>query len=178
MQHLLAGNSGSPPSPEGVIMLVLVLIAAAGGTFALYLSAASRRRQREAPARAAAQAAPVAVSWPVRIQRNSPMDFHGAGMDAGRVALRGEFIEVTHATALGRAFDGREFYFPARQAWLLVQPGVFGRQWLVITGTSSGEPATVAVSPAGGRPALEQLWHSLIAAGARPEQPQPELPVV
>ena len=160
-------------SPEAVITVAVVLLALVGGTFVLQLLVASRRRQREAPGRAAAAAAPVTASWPVQIRREGRMTVHGPGLDAGRVGVRGEFIEVTHSTALGRALHGREYYFPARQAWLLVEPGVFGREWLIITGTSSGEPATVALSPTGGRSALEGLWHALIAAGARPEQPLP-----
>jgi hypothetical protein len=67
--------------------------------------------------------------------------------------------------------NGQEFYFPVRQAWLRVEPGVLRRQWIVITGLSSGQPAFVSVSPAtGGRAALETMWHVLVAAGARPER--------
>jgi len=160
-----------------VIAVAAVLIALVGGAFALQLLVASRRRQREAPGRTAAAAAPVTADWPVQIRREGPMTVRGPGLDAGRVALRGEFIEVAHTATLRRALHGREYYFPARQAWLLIEPGALGRQWLVITGTSSGEPATVALSPAGGRTGLEQLWNALVAAGARPEQRQPDLPV-
>ena len=101
------------------------------------------------------------------------MPVHGPGMNSGTVGLRGEFIEVRYSFALGRALNGSEFYFPVREARLSIDPGAFGREWLVITGTSSGRPASVAVS-LGNRAAVEQLWHVLTAAGARPaERPPP-----
>ncbi len=101
------------------------------------------------------------------------MPVHGPGMKSGTVSLRGEFIEVTHSFPLGRALNDSEFYFPVREARLSIDPGALGLEWLVITGTSSGRPASVAVSLAN-RAALEQLLHVLTAAGARPvERPQP-----
>jgi hypothetical protein len=129
--------------------------------------ASSRRRGAQAAGREAALAWEAAASWPVRIKPDSPLRIHGPGMDAGRVTLRGDFIEVTPAA---RMFNGREYYFPAREAWLHIEDGSFGREWVVITGISSGKPAFVSVC-AGNRGATEGLWRALTAAGARAERP-------
>jgi hypothetical protein len=127
--------------------------------------------RRRAAGRAAAQLADVTARWPVRIRTDDLFTFHGPGMDSGWLCLRGDFIEVTQGP-VARRLNGLEFSFPAREAWLRVEPGdySFGRQWLGITGTSSGRPAYVSVSP-GRRGAVEELWHALIAAGARRERP-------
>jgi hypothetical protein len=119
----------------------------------------------------AAQRADVSARWPVRIRTESPFKFHGPGLDRGWLSLRGDFVEITQGP-VARRLNRIEFSFLAREAWLRVEPGdfSFGRQWLTITGTSRGRPAFVSVS-AGGRGALEELWHALIAAGARREQP-------
>jgi hypothetical protein len=169
--NLLAGNPGLPPTPMAIIGTLAFLVLAAGGFLAMAAMAASRRHQAQAAGREAAGAREVSASWPVRLRAEEPMFVRGPGMNSGRVSLRGEFIEVTHAFAAGRVLNGQEFYFPVRQAWLRVEPGVLRRQWIVITGTSSGQPAFVSVSPAtGGRAALETMWHVLVAAGARPER--------
>jgi hypothetical protein len=127
--------------------------------------------RRRAAGRAAARLADVTARWPVRIRTEDLFKFHGPGMDSGWLSLRGDFIEITQAPA-ARRLNRLEFCFLAREAWLRVEPGdfSFGRQWLTITGTCGGRPAFVSVS-AGGRGALEELWHALIAAGARREQP-------
>jgi hypothetical protein len=168
---LLAGNPGPPPSLTTMIGTLTFLVAAVGGFVAVAALGAARRREAQAVGREAAAALPVAASWPVRLRTEGPLFVRGPGMDAGQVSLRGEFIEVTHTFAAGRVLNGQEFYFPVRQAWLRVEPGVLRRQWIVITGLSSGQPAFVSVSPAtGGRAALETMWHVLVAAGARPER--------
>ena len=119
----------------------------------------------------AAQLADVNARWPVRIRTENPFKFHGPGLDFGWLSLRGDFIEITQGP-VARRLNRIEFSFLAREAWLRVEPGdfSFGRQWLTVTGTSGGQPAFVSVS-AGGRGALEELWHALIAAGARRERP-------
>ena len=128
-------------------------------------------RRRAARRRAADRLTDVTARWPVRIRTDDLFKFHGPGLDSGWLCLRGDFIEVTQGP-VARRLNGLEFSFPAREAWLRVEPGdfSFGRQWLTITGTSRGRPAFVSVS-AGGRGALEELWHALIAAGARRERP-------
>jgi hypothetical protein len=169
--NLLAGNHGPSPSLTAVIGTLTFLVVVVGGFLAVAALGASRRREAQAPGREAAAAREVTASWPVRLRAEEPMAIRGPGMSAGRVSLRGEFIEVTHAFAAGRALNGQEFYFSVRQAWLRVEPGLLRRQWIVITGISSGQPAFVSVSPAaGGRAALETMWHVLVAAGARPER--------
>jgi hypothetical protein len=127
--------------------------------------------RRRAAGRAAARLAGVTACWPVRIRTEDVLKFHGPGLDSGWLSLRGDFIEVTQGP-VARRLNRLEFSFLAREAWLRVEPGDFnfGRQWLTITGTCGGRPAFVSVS-AGGRGALEELWHALIAAGARREQP-------
>jgi hypothetical protein len=168
--NLLAGNPGPPP-PTTVIGTLTFLVVAAGGFLAVAAMGAARRRQAQAAGREAAAAGEVTASWPVRLRTEELLFLRGPGIDSGRVSLRGEFIEVIHAFAPGRALNGQEFYFPVRGAWLRVEAGALRRQWIVITGTSSGQPAFVSVSPAtGGRAALETMWHVLVAAGARPER--------
>ena len=127
--------------------------------------------RRRAAGRAAARLAGVTARWPVRIRTEDLFRFHGPGLDSGWLSLRGDFIEITQGP-VARRLNQLEFSFLAREAWLRVEPGDFGfgRQWLTVTGTSGGGPAFVSVS-AGGRAALEELWHALIAAGARREQP-------
>lgn len=127
--------------------------------------------RRRAADRAAARLADVTARWPVRIRTDDLVRFHGPSLDSGWLILHGEFIEVTQGP-VARRLNGCDFSFPAREAWLRVEPAdfSFGRQWLTITGTSRGRPAFVSVS-AGGRGALEELWHALIAAGAQRERP-------
>jgi hypothetical protein len=127
--------------------------------------------RRQAGRRAAPPVADVTARWPVRIRTEDPFRFHGPGLDSGWLSLRGDFIEITQRP-VARRLNRVEFSFLAREAWLRVEPGdfSFGRQWLTVTGTSGGRPAFVSVS-AGGRGALEELWHALIAAGARRERP-------
>ena len=169
--NLLAGSPGPPASPTAVIGTLTCLVVVVGGFLAVAALGASRRREAQAAGREAAAAREVTASWPVRLRPEEPLLVRGPGMGYGRVSLRGEFIEVTHTFAAGRVLNGHEFYFPVRQAWLRVEPGILRRQWIVITGISSGQPAFVSVSPAtGGRPALETMWHVLVAAGARPER--------
>ena len=100
------------------------------------------------------------------MRREGSVVFHGAGLEEGRVSLRGGFIEVVHTWSVGRALNRGEFYFPARETQLWVESGAFGGERLVISGFSGGQPAVVWVTP-GSRAALEQMWHALIAAGAR-----------
>lgn len=174
---LLAGNPGPPATPTTVIGALTFLVVVAGGFLAAAAIGAARRREAQAAGREAAAAREVTASWPVRLRSEEPMYLRGPGLVSGRVSLRGEFIEVTHAFAAGRALNGHEFYFPVRGAWLRVEAGALRRQWIVITGTSSGHPAFVSVSPAtGGRAALETMWHVLVAAGARPERTQAPRP--
>jgi hypothetical protein len=169
--NLLAGNPGPPPTPTAAIGTLTFLVLVVGLFFAVAAMGAARRRQAQAAGREAVAGREVTASWPVRLRAEELMFVRGPGMDSGRVSLRGEFIEVKHSFAPGRALNGQEFYFPVRQAWLRVEAGVLRRQWIVITGTSSGQPAFVSVSPAtGGRAALETMWHVLVAAGARPER--------
>jgi hypothetical protein len=171
--NLLAGNPGPPPAPAAAIGTLTFLVVVVGLYFAVAAMGAARRRQAQAAGREAVAGREVTASWPVRLRAEEFMFVRGPGMDSGRVSLRGEFIEVTHAFAPGRALNGQEFYFPVRGAWLRVEAGILRRQWIVITGTSSGQPAYVSVSPAtGGRAALETMWHVLVAAGARPERSQ------
>ena len=120
---------------------------------------------------AAAPLADVSARWPVRIRTEDLFKFHGPGLDSGWLCLQGGYIEIIPGP-VARRLNGFEFRFPAREAWLRVEPGDFrfGRQWLTITGTARGRPAFVSVS-AGGRGALEELWHALIAAGASRERP-------
>jgi hypothetical protein len=92
----------------------------------------------------------------------------GAGMESWRLSIRGDLIELKHANALGRALDGVEYYFPAREASIRVEPGLLGRRWLVITGTSSGQPARISVSPAPDfRSTFEEMRQALVTAGAQ-----------
>jgi len=125
--------------------------------------------RRQAAGRAAARLADVTARWPVRIRTENPFKFHGPGLDSGWLSLRGDFIVITQGP-VARRLNGLAFNFPLREAWVRVEPGdfSFGRQWLTITGTCGGRPAFVSVS-AGGRGALEELWHALVAAGARRE---------
>jgi hypothetical protein len=118
---------------------------------------------------AAARLAGITARWPVRIRTESPVKFHGPGLDSGWLCLCGDFIQITQGS-VARRVNGLEFSFLVQEAWLRVEPGDFnfGRQWLTITGTSGGRPAFVSVS-AGGRGALEELWHALMAAGAQRE---------
>lgn len=127
--------------------------------------------RRRAAGRAAARLANVTARWPVRIRSDALFEFHGPGLDSGWLSLRGDFIEITQGP-VARRLNRLEFSFLARETWLRVEPGdfSFGRQWLTITGTTGGRPAFVSVS-AGGRGALEELWHALMAAGARRERP-------
>jgi len=113
---------------------------------------------------------PVSHVWAVRIKKDGPalLALHGPGLESGWVAIRGDFIEVQQGP-VARRLTGTDYRFCAREAWLSVAPAAFGREWLVITGTSDGQPAFVSVSP-GSRVRLEQMWHALVAAGARPER--------
>jgi hypothetical protein len=169
---LLAGGPAARPAPVAPIAWTVVLFLVVGGFFTVAAVRASGRRRDQTAGRDAASAQDVTGCWAVRMRTEDLMAVHGPGMNSGTVNLRGEFIEVTHSFSLGRALNGWEFHFPVREARLSIDPGAFGRQWLVITGTSSGRPASVAVS-LGNRAALEQMWHVLTAAGARPERPQP-----
>jgi len=157
---------GSPATAAGWMIALVVLVA---GCFLVAAVASSRRRAAQSAGRAAALARDVTASWPVRIKSAGFFTVHGPGLDSGWVSVRGEFIAVT-AAPVARVLGGRECYFPAREAFVLHQPGYFGRDWLVITGTSSGKPAFVSVS-AGNRAATENRWRALTAAGARPERP-------
>jgi hypothetical protein len=175
--NLLAGNPGPPPEPTAAIGTLTFIVVVVGLYLALAAMGAARRRHAQAAGREAVAGREVTASWPVRLRAEELIFLRGPGMDSGRVSLRGEFIEVTHAFAPGRVLNGHEFYFPVRGAWLRVEAGILRRQWIVITGTSSGQPAFVSVSPVtGGRAALETMWHVLVAAGARPERSQAPKP--
>jgi hypothetical protein len=152
---------------SGAMLLILaaVLVLLVGGAFGVAALAGSAWHKGQAGARHEAGAEPVTVSWPVRMRREGTVRFHGAGLEEGRVSLRGRFIEVAHTWSAGRALNRGEFYFPATETQLTVESGAFGREWLVISGLSAGQPAAVWVTP-GSRAALEQMWHALIAAGA------------
>ena len=147
-----------------VVAVVLVLIAA--GALAVAAHRGSRWRQDQADARQEALAGDVAAGWPVQIRPESPFALHGPGMRAGLVTLRGGFIVVVYAAPAARLPNQGEFYFAAREARLWVEGAIVGRrEWLVISGTSGGQRALVAVSP-GSHAALGQMWHALLAAGA------------
>jgi hypothetical protein len=169
MHGVLAGAPGPQTSPATAIAVAAGLLLASVAAVTVRVLVSSGRLRRQATARAAARTADATATWPVRLRTQDFFAMHGPGLDMGRVSLRGEFIEVTQGP-VARKVNGREYYFPVREAWLGIEPGAFRGQWLVITGTSGGEPALVAVSPAGGRPAVEQMWHTLVAAGARQER--------
>ena len=173
MHNLLAASQGpAPPPPTVVIAIVTLVILGFGGSIYAAAAGASRRRRAQAPGRAAVAAREVTASWRVKIQTAERMSVTGAGTDTWRLNVRGEFVEVMQATRLGRALNGREYYIPAREASIRVEPGFLGRQWLVITGTSSGQPACVWVSPTVvSRVTFEEMRLALTAAGARPERP-------
>jgi len=147
------------------IVAVLVLVLVVGGAFGLAALRGSGWHRSQADARREVLAADVAASWPVQVRREGYFVFHGAGMAAGRVSLRGGFIEVAHSGSVARALNRGEFYFPAGETRLWVESDVFGRERLVISGPSDGQPARVFVIP-GSRAVLEQMWHALTAAGA------------
>jgi len=165
MLHVLAGNPGPQTSPVTVIVVVTVLVLIVGGAFGLAALAGSSWHKSQAGARQEALAEPITISWPVKMRREGSVVFHGAGLEEGRVSLRGGFIEVAHTWAVGRALNRGEFYFPARETQLWVESSAFGGERLVISGFSGGQPAVVWVTPAS-RAALEKMWHALIAAGA------------
>jgi hypothetical protein len=165
MLHLLAGNPEPQTSPVTAIVVAAVLVLLVGGAFGLAVLAGSGWHKGQVGARQETRAEPVAVSWPVRMRREGGVVFHGVGLQDGRVSLRGGFIEVVNTWSVGRALNRGEFYFLARETHLAVESGVFDGERLVISGFSGGQPAVVWVTP-GGRVALEQMWHALIAAGA------------
>ena len=170
MLHVLAGSQGPQTSPATVIVVAAVLVLIVGGGFGVAALAGSSWHKGQASARQEAESEPVTASWPVRMRRETPVFFHGVGLEDGRVSLRGAFIEVTHTWSLGRALNRGEFYFTARETRLAVESGAFGGERLVISGFSAGQPAVVWVNP-GSRAALEDMWHALIAAGASPLRP-------
>ena len=165
MLHFLAGNPGPQTSPVTVIVVAAALVLIVGGGFGLAALAGSAWRKGQEGARQATDAEPVTASWPVKMRREGAVVFHGAGLQEGRVSLRGGFIEVAHTWSIGRALNRGEFYLPARETQLSVESGSFGRDLLVISGFSGGQPAVVSVVP-GNRATLDQMWHALIAAGA------------
>jgi hypothetical protein len=167
MHSILAGNPGPQTSPVTAIVVVGVLVLVVGGAFGLAALAGSSWHKSQADARQEAHAGDVTASWPVEMRREGFFVFHGAGLQGGRVSLRGGFIEVAHTWPVARALNRGEFYFPARETRLWVESGVFGRERLVISGSSGGQPARVSVSP-GSRAVLEQMWNALAEAGAIP----------
>ena len=126
MLHILAGNQGPQTSPVTAIVVAAVLVLLVGGAFGLAALAGSAWRKGQAGARREAEAEPVIVSWPVKMRREGAVLFHGAGLEEGRVSLRGQFIEVAHTWSVGRALNRSEFHFPARETQLEAESGVFG----------------------------------------------------
>ena len=147
------------------IVAVLVLVLVVGGAFGLAALRGSGWHRSQADARREVLAADVTASWPVQMRREGYFAFHGPGMAEGSVTLRGGFIEVAHSWSVARALNAGEFYFPAQETQLWVESDFFGRERLVISGPSGGQPALVFVTP-GSRAVLEQMWHALTAAGA------------
>jgi hypothetical protein len=167
MHSILAGNPGPQTSPVTAIAVVGVLVLVMGGAVGLAALAGTSWHKSQADARQEAHAGDVTAIWSVGMRREGFFVFHGAGMRAGLVSLRGGFIEVAHVLAVARTLNRGEFYFPARETRLWVESGAFGRERLVISGPSGGQPAQVSVSP-GNRAALVQMWNALIEAGAIP----------
>jgi hypothetical protein len=149
-----------------IVVVVVVLVLIAAGVLGMAAHRGSSWRQDQAGARQEALAGDVTASWPVQIRTEGLFAFRGPGMRGGLVSLRGGFIVVVHAAPAARLLNQGEFYFAAREARLWVESGAFGRrEWLVISGPSSGQCALVSVSP-GSHAVLGQMWHALLAAGA------------
>jgi hypothetical protein len=165
MRSVLAGNPGPATSPGTVILLLVVLLLAVVGVFGVAALAGFSWRRSQADARTEAYAQHITASWPVGMRTEGYFVFHGPGTKAGRVSLRGGFIEVAHTWSVSRTLNKGEFYFPARETQLWVEAGAFGRERLVISGPSGGQAALVSVSP-GSRAALVQMWKALAEAGA------------
>jgi hypothetical protein len=170
MRSVLAGNPGPATSPGTVIFFMVVLLVAVVGAFVVATLAGSSWRRSQAGARTEAYAQHIRATWPVVMRTKGYFVFHGPGTKAGRVSLRGGFIEVTHTWSVSRTLNRGEFYFPARETRLWVEAGAFGRDRLVISGPSGGQAALVSVSP-GSRDALVQMWKALVEAGATPGSP-------
>jgi hypothetical protein len=152
----------SPPPPIWFVAFVV-------GGFVVVMVRQWQRMSRELPIREAASTEPVSFRMGVRLKlRLAGGIWSPKTLGAMELIIGTSTVRLTTRPEIAGRLLGSEWFFTGKDTtikWSLLRSDPFRRKWIIISGTSAGQKAQVAVVP---MEYPDQVWEGLLRVGCQP----------